>query len=83
MPFRHGPNAYLRYLVAVEEGSLIRAAKPRPQTMAMAVSRVASLRGLALMPAYSKNLQPWAVLSRRLERCSASARATMPNRDEL
>jgi hypothetical protein len=70
-------------LAAVEEGSPITAAKLRPQNIAMAVSRVAPMRGLALMPAYSKNLQPWAVLSRRLEGRSASARATMPNRDEL
>ena len=35
--------------------------------MAMAMSLVASTRGLALMPAYSKNLMPWSVVSRPLE----------------
>lgn len=35
--------------------------------MAMAISLVASTRGLALMPAYSKNLLPWSVVSRPLE----------------
>jgi len=33
----------------------------------MAVSLVASTRGLALMPAYAKNLLPWSVVSRPLE----------------
>jgi LysR family hca operon transcriptional activator len=32
----------------------------------MAMSLVASTRGLALMPAYAKNLLPWSVVSRRL-----------------
>ena len=35
--------------------------------MAMAMSLVASTRGLALMPAYAKNLMPWSVVSRPLE----------------
>jgi LysR family hca operon transcriptional activator len=35
--------------------------------MAMAMSLVASTRGLALMPAYAKNLLPWSVISRPLE----------------
>jgi LysR family hca operon transcriptional activator len=35
--------------------------------MAMAMSPVASTRGLALMPAYAKNLLPWSVVSRPLE----------------
>jgi LysR family transcriptional regulator, hca operon transcriptional activator len=35
--------------------------------MAMAVSLVASTRGLALMPAYARNLLPWSVVSRPLE----------------
>jgi LysR family transcriptional regulator, hca operon transcriptional activator len=35
--------------------------------MAMVMSLVASTRGLALMPAYAKNLLPWAVVSRPLE----------------
>ncbi len=35
--------------------------------MAMAMSLVASIRGLALMPAYAKNLLPWSVVSRPLE----------------
>src|SRR6266850_93778 len=35
--------------------------------MAMAMSLVASTRGLALMPAYAKNLLPWSVASRPLE----------------
>lgn len=34
--------------------------------MAMAMSLVASTRGLALMPAYAKNLMPWSVVSRPL-----------------
>src|SRR6202163_3677463 len=34
--------------------------------MAMAISLVASTRGLALMPAYAKNLLPWSVVSRPL-----------------
>jgi LysR family hca operon transcriptional activator len=33
----------------------------------MAISLVASTRGLALMPAYAKNLLPWSVISRPLE----------------
>src|ERR1700694_489768 len=35
--------------------------------LAMAMSLVASTRGLALMPAYAKNLLPWSVASRPLE----------------
>jgi DNA-binding transcriptional LysR family regulator len=35
--------------------------------MAMAISLVASTRGLALMPAYAKNLLPGSVVSRPLE----------------
>src|SRR6202795_3675917 len=35
--------------------------------MAMAMSLVASPRGLALMPAYARNLLPWSVVSRPLE----------------
>jgi LysR family hca operon transcriptional activator len=35
--------------------------------IAMAISLVASTRGLALMPAYVKNLLPWSVISRPLE----------------
>src|SRR5271156_6667001 len=35
--------------------------------MAMAMSLVASTRGLALMPAYAKNLLPWSVVARPLE----------------
>jgi LysR family transcriptional regulator, hca operon transcriptional activator len=35
--------------------------------LAMAISLVASTRGLALMPAYAKNLLPWSVVSRQLE----------------
>src|SRR3981189_931590 len=35
--------------------------------MAMAMSLVASTRGLALRPAYAKNLLPWSVVSRPLE----------------
>jgi LysR family hca operon transcriptional activator len=35
--------------------------------MAMAMSLVASTRGLALMPDYAKNLLPWSVVSRPLE----------------
>jgi LysR family hca operon transcriptional activator len=35
--------------------------------MAMAISLVASTGGLALMPAYAKNLLPWSVVSRPLE----------------
>jgi LysR family hca operon transcriptional activator len=35
--------------------------------MAMAMSLVASTRGLALMPAYAKSLLPWSVASRPLE----------------
>jgi LysR family hca operon transcriptional activator len=35
--------------------------------MAMAISLVASTRGLALMPAYAKNLLPWSVVNRPLE----------------
>jgi DNA-binding transcriptional LysR family regulator len=34
--------------------------------MAMAMSLVASTRGLALMPAYAENLLPWSVISRPL-----------------
>jgi LysR family hca operon transcriptional activator len=34
--------------------------------MAMAISLVASTRGLALMPDYAKNLLPWSVVSRPL-----------------
>ncbi len=35
--------------------------------MAMAMSLVASTRGLALMPAYAENLLPWSLVSRPLE----------------
>jgi LysR family hca operon transcriptional activator len=35
--------------------------------LAMAMSLVASTRGLALMPAYAQNLLPWSVVSRPLE----------------
>ena len=35
--------------------------------MAMAMSLVASTRGLALMPAYARNLLPWSVVSRPLQ----------------
>jgi LysR family hca operon transcriptional activator len=35
--------------------------------MAMAISLVASTGGVALMPAYAKNLLPWSVVSRPLE----------------
>jgi LysR family hca operon transcriptional activator len=35
--------------------------------MAMAMSLVASTRGLALMPAYAKSLLPWSVASHPLE----------------
>src|ERR1700726_4846181 len=35
--------------------------------MAMVMSLVASTQGLALMPAYAKNLLPWSVVSRPLE----------------
>jgi LysR family transcriptional regulator, hca operon transcriptional activator len=35
--------------------------------MAMAISLVASTRGLAIMPAYAKNLLPWSVVNRPLE----------------
>jgi LysR family hca operon transcriptional activator len=35
--------------------------------LAMAISLVASTRGLALMPAYANNLLPWSVVSRPLE----------------
>ncbi len=35
--------------------------------LAMAISLVASTRGLSLMPAYAKNLLPWSVVSRPLE----------------
>jgi LysR family transcriptional regulator, hca operon transcriptional activator len=35
--------------------------------LAMAISLVASTRGLALMPAYAQNLLPWSVVCRRLE----------------
>jgi len=43
--------------------------------MAMAISLVASTRGLALMPAYAKNLLPWSVVSRPLEGESANDRS--------
>ena len=36
-------------------------------SVSMALSLVASMRGLALMPAYAKNLLPWFVVSRPLE----------------
>jgi LysR family hca operon transcriptional activator len=35
--------------------------------LAMAISLVASTRGLALMPAYARNLLPWSVVSRPLQ----------------
>jgi LysR family hca operon transcriptional activator len=40
----------------------------------MAMSLVASTRGLALMPAYAKNLLPWSVVSRPLEGSEPSCR---------
>jgi LysR family hca operon transcriptional activator len=36
-------------------------------SVSMAMSLVASMRGLALMPAYAKNVLPWSVVSRPLE----------------
>ncbi len=36
-------------------------------SVSMAVSLVASMRGLALMPAYANNVLPWSVVSRPLE----------------
>jgi LysR family hca operon transcriptional activator len=36
-------------------------------SVSMALSLVASMRGLALMPAYAKNVLPWSVVSRPLE----------------
>jgi LysR family hca operon transcriptional activator len=36
-------------------------------SVSMAMSLVASMRGLALMPAYAKNMLPWSVVSRPLE----------------
>ena len=39
----------------------------RVDNMAMAMSLVSSTRGLALMPAYAKNLLPWSVVGRPLE----------------
>ena len=35
--------------------------------IAMAISLVASTRGLSLMPAYAKNMLPWSVVSRPLK----------------
>lgn len=35
--------------------------------LAQAMSLVASTRGLALLPAYAKNLLPWSVVGRPLE----------------
>ncbi len=40
---------------------------PRVDNLAMAMSPVASTRGLALTPAYAENLMPWSVVSRPLE----------------
>src|SRR4029077_14265479 len=56
-------------LRAVTEGYLRRAGVDirldhGVDNMAMAMSLVASTRGLALMPAYAKNLMPWSVVSR-------------------
>lgn len=39
----------------------------RVDNIAMAISLVASTRGLSLMPAYAKNLLPWSVVSRPLK----------------
>jgi len=36
-------------------------------SVTMAMSLVASTRGLALMPAYAKNMLPWSVVSRPLQ----------------
>jgi LysR family hca operon transcriptional activator len=35
--------------------------------LAMAISLVASTRGVALLPAYARNFLPWSVISRPLE----------------
>ena len=40
---------------------------PEPLDLAMAMSLVASTRGIALLPAYAKNFLPWSVVSRPLE----------------
>src|SRR2546428_135403 len=40
---------------------------PGVDNMGMAMPLVASTRGVALMPAYAKNLLPWSVVSRPLE----------------
>jgi LysR family transcriptional regulator, hca operon transcriptional activator len=42
-------------------------AEHRVDNLAMAMSLVASTRGLALMPEYANNLLPWSVVSRPLE----------------
>jgi LysR family hca operon transcriptional activator len=59
-------------LRAVTEGYLRRSALDIKldhgvDNLAMAISLVASTRGLSLMPAYAKNLLPWSVVSRPLE----------------
>src|SRR4029077_7052502 len=59
-------------LRAVTEGYLRRAGVDIRRhhgvaNIAMEMSLVASTRGLALMPAYAKNLMPWSVVSRPLE----------------
>jgi LysR family hca operon transcriptional activator len=69
---------HLRYFVAVAEVVNLTTAAERVlgvdiklvhgvDNLAMAMSLVASTRGLALMPAYAKNLLPASVVSRPLE----------------
>lgn len=53
-----------RYL---RESGITIAAEHGVDNLAMAMSLVASTRGLALMPEYANNLLPWSVVSRPLE----------------
>jgi hypothetical protein len=58
VPDRRGPDFGSVHDIKLDHGV---------DNMAMAMSLVASTRGLALMPAYAKNLLPWSVVSRPLE----------------
>jgi LysR family hca operon transcriptional activator len=44
--------------------------------MGMGMALVASIRGLALMPAYAKILLPWSVVSRPLQKFTVAARVS-------
>jgi len=50
----------------LKRSSVALAAKHEADNLSMAISLVASTRGVALLPAYAQNFLPWSVVSRPL-----------------